>query len=67
MQIDIGFGDVVTPSAIEIKYPTLLEFPAPVLLAYPKGNSHCRKIGGSDRPWNPEQSKEGAGELVRQL
>jgi len=44
MQIDIGFGDVVTPSAIEIKYPTLLEFPAPVLLAYPKETVIAEKL-----------------------
>jgi hypothetical protein len=31
MQIDIGFGDVVTPGAVEIEYPTLLEFSAPIL------------------------------------
>lgn len=29
LQIDIGFGDVVTPEAREIDYPTLLDFPAP--------------------------------------
>jgi predicted nucleotidyltransferase component of viral defense system len=34
LQIDIGFGDVVTPRPVEIEYPTLLEFPAPRLLAY---------------------------------
>lgn len=35
VQIDIGFGDVVTPVAEEISYPTLLDFPAPQILAYP--------------------------------
>jgi len=44
MQIDIGFGDVVTPSAIEIEYPTLLEFPAPVLQAYPKETVVAEKL-----------------------
>lgn len=34
LQIDIGFGDAVTPAPVEIDYPTLLEFPAPVLRAY---------------------------------
>jgi len=33
MQIDIGFGDVVPPGAARIEYPTLLEFPAPILQA----------------------------------
>lgn len=36
MQIDIGFGDVIVPRAARIEYPMLLEFPAPVLQAYPK-------------------------------
>lgn len=34
LQIDIGFGDTVTPRPTEIEYPTILEFPAPKLLAY---------------------------------
>ncbi len=34
IQIDIGFGDVVTPAAAEVNYPVLLDFPAPVLAAY---------------------------------
>jgi len=36
MQIDIGFGDVVTPSATTTDYPTLLDFAAPRLLGYPR-------------------------------
>jgi predicted nucleotidyltransferase component of viral defense system len=36
IQIDIGFGDAVTPGADEITYPTLLDFPAPMLKAYPR-------------------------------
>jgi predicted nucleotidyltransferase component of viral defense system len=35
IQIDIGFGDVVTPEAEEISYPTLLDSPVPRILAYP--------------------------------
>lgn len=34
LQIDIGFGDTITPGPSEIEYPTLLDFPAPKLLAY---------------------------------
>lgn len=33
---DIGFGDVVTPEAREIEYPTLLNTPTPRLRAYPR-------------------------------
>lgn len=35
IQIDIGYGDAVTPAAEEITYPTVLDFPAPTLRAYP--------------------------------
>lgn len=36
LQVDIGFGDAVTPRPTKVQYPTLLEFPAPVLPAYLK-------------------------------
>jgi hypothetical protein len=36
MQMDVGFGDVVTPSAHDITYPALLDFPAPALVGYPR-------------------------------
>lgn len=36
VQVDIGFGDVIVPPAPRIAYPTLLEFPAPQLRAYPR-------------------------------
>jgi hypothetical protein len=36
-QIDIAFGDAITPPAAEVDYPTLLhDFPAPRLRAYPR-------------------------------
>ena len=34
MQIDIGFGDVMTPGLEELVYPTILDFPAPKLSGY---------------------------------
>jgi hypothetical protein len=33
-QIDIGFGDIVTPSPVDMTYPTLLQLPEPKILAY---------------------------------
>lgn len=37
LQIDIGFGDVVTPAPEAVNYPVLLDdLPAPKLRAYPK-------------------------------
>jgi predicted nucleotidyltransferase component of viral defense system len=44
MQIDIGFGDVIVPLPIVIEYPTLLEFPAPALTAYPKETVVAEKL-----------------------
>jgi predicted nucleotidyltransferase component of viral defense system len=36
LQIDIGFGDAITPPPVAIEFPTLLDFPAPHLRAYPR-------------------------------
>lgn len=36
VQIDVGFGDVVTPSPEENTFPTLLDAPAPQLRSYPR-------------------------------
>lgn len=36
LQFDIGFGDAVTPKAETVDFPTVLDFPAPELRAYPK-------------------------------
>ena len=44
MQLDIGFGDVITPGPTEIEYPSLLDFPAPVLRAYPKETVVAEKL-----------------------
>ena len=34
LQVDIGFGDTVYPSPKQVRIPTLLKHPAPVLLGY---------------------------------
>ena len=44
MQLDIGFGDVITPGPTEVEYPTMLDFPAPVLRAYPKETVVAEKL-----------------------
>ena len=44
IQVDIGFGDVVTPAPAEAEFPTLLDFPAPKLLAYPKESVIAEKF-----------------------
>jgi predicted nucleotidyltransferase component of viral defense system len=35
LQVDIGFGDAVTPEAREADFPTILDHPAPHLRVYP--------------------------------
>tara|TARA_R110002096_G_scaffold362410_3_gene555537 strand:- start:4183 stop:5121 length:939 start_codon:yes stop_codon:yes gene_type:complete len=44
LQIDIGFGDAVTPDAQEIDYPTLLDLPAPRIRAYPPETVVAEKL-----------------------
>src|SRR3546814_7634954 len=44
IQIDIGFGDAITPEPVEIEYPALLEAPAPVLRAYPPETVVAEKL-----------------------
>ena len=36
VQIDVGFGDAVTPAPTRLNYPVILDFPAPILKAYPR-------------------------------
>lgn len=36
VQIDVGFGDAVTPKAEEVELNTILDFPAPRVRIYPK-------------------------------
>ena len=44
MQIDIGFGDVMTPGPETLTYPTLLDFPAPVLSGYSRETVIAEKL-----------------------
>jgi hypothetical protein len=34
LQIDIGFGDIVLPEPVKLKYPSILRFPAPEIKGY---------------------------------
>jgi len=36
LQVDVGFGDAVVPEAEMVAYPTILEFPPPRILTYPR-------------------------------
>ena len=44
MQIDIGFGDVITPHPSKLEYPVILDLPAPRLLAYPRETVIAEKL-----------------------
>lgn len=44
LQIDVGFGDIVSPGPVETEYPTLLAFPAPRLHIYSKESVIAEKL-----------------------
>ena len=44
MQVDVGFGDAVTPAALEVDYPSLLDMPMPRLRAYPPETIVAEKL-----------------------
>ena len=64
LQVDIGFGDVVTPGVVEAEFPTLLDFPAPRLRTYPAGDGRGREVRGGRAPGHREHADEG---LLRSL
>lgn len=44
LQVDIGFGDAVTPEAAVAEFPALLDFPAPRLRTYPRETVVAEKL-----------------------
>lgn len=44
LQVDVGFGDAVTPGREEQDYPTLLDHPAPRLWTYPRETVVAEKL-----------------------
>jgi hypothetical protein len=51
IQVDVGFGDAITPGPIEINYPALLDAPTPRVRAYPietvvAEKFHALAVGG---------------------
>ena len=44
VQIDIGFGDAVTPDITDLEFPPLLDAPAPKIRAYPKETVLAEKL-----------------------
>lgn len=44
LQVDIGFGDAITPAPEQIEYPTLFDAPPPLLKAYPRYTLVAEKV-----------------------
>jgi hypothetical protein len=45
IQVDVGFGDAITPGATNLDFPTLLaDMPAPNVLAYPTETIVAEKV-----------------------
>lgn len=45
LQVDVGFGDAVTPAPVEASYPVLLgDMPAPRLRVYPRETAIAEKV-----------------------
>jgi hypothetical protein len=43
-QIDVGFGDIESPSPQKVDYPAILDFPAPRLLGYTRESTIAEKL-----------------------
>jgi hypothetical protein len=44
MQLDMGFGDIVTPAVFPIKYPTILDLESPKILGYSRESMIAEKF-----------------------
>ncbi len=44
LQIDVGFGDAITPEPVQMDLPVLLDFPTPHLLVYPRETVVAEKL-----------------------
>lgn len=44
VQVDVGYGDAVTPDAMTIEYPGLLDFPSPQIRAYSRETVVAEKL-----------------------
>lgn len=44
LQLDIGFGDAITPPPARMRYPVLLDFPAPELFCYSRESAIAEKF-----------------------
>jgi hypothetical protein len=51
VQVDVGFGDAITPPPVVAVFPTLLGMPAPELKVYPRETAIAEN---SMRYWNSD-------------
>ncbi|MFM2152103.1 MAG: hypothetical protein RL199_538, partial [Pseudomonadota bacterium] len=49
LQVDVGYGDAITPEAVEAAFPALLEFEPPRLRAYPPETVVAEKLEAAVR------------------
>ena len=49
LQVDVGFGDVVTPRVVETEFPTILDFRAPRLQTHPPEAVVAEKFAAMER------------------
>jgi hypothetical protein len=45
VQVDVGFGDAITPGPELVEFPGLLDFRVPTLRAYPRATAVAEKVG----------------------
>jgi hypothetical protein len=66
VQIDVGFGDAITPKPQRTAFPTLLdEHVPPKLLMYPLETVVAEKVRGGDRSGRGQQPDEGLPRPLR--
>jgi predicted nucleotidyltransferase component of viral defense system len=44
IQVDVGFGDALTPAPVEVSFPTLIDLPAPVIRTYQRETVVAEKL-----------------------
>jgi hypothetical protein len=44
IQVDIGFGDIIVPFSVTADYPTILDFPVPLVQGYSKESAIAEKF-----------------------
>ena len=49
LQVDVGFGDAITPEAAVTEFPALLDFPVPRLRVYPRETVVAEKLEVSEQ------------------